>query len=102
MLQPFPVLLPVALLPSGRSSVRFPGHLLGWSVAGGVLYAAVVHHAGKVLGAMVAHGGRVVPPGSDTSADEEPEHAGGAAVEEDVLVGMHDSEEGCMVDGGVL
>ena len=49
---------------------------------------------------MVAHNGRVMPPGSNAGADEEPEDAGGAAVEKDV-VRMHVSGDGgSMVEGG--
>ena len=94
MLEPFLVLLPVALLvPSGPSPVRLPwSSLLTWRL----LYATVGHHAGKVLGTVVAHDGRVVPPGRDTRAEEEPEYAGGAAVEKDVLIWVHDGE-GSMV-----
>ena len=90
MLEPFLVLLPVALLvPSGPTPVRLPwSSLLTW----GLLYATVGHHAGKVLGTVVAHDGRVVPPGRDTRAEEEPEYAGGAAVEKDVLIWVHDGE----------
>lgn len=99
--QSFPVLLPTVLVPSGRSSVRTPRRFRGGRlgvVARGLLHATVVHHARKVLGAMVAHGGAVMPPGGDTSADEEPEETGGPAVEKDVLVWMHAAES--MADVG--
>lgn len=49
----------------------------------------MLHHAGKVLGTIVPHDGGVVPAGSDAGADEEPEEAGGCAVEKEVVVWVH-------------
>lgn len=49
----------------------------------------VVLHAGKVFGTMVAHGRGIMPPGSGTGAEEEPEYAGWAAVEKDVSIWVH-------------
>lgn len=40
----------------------------------------------------------MVPAGRDPRTDEEPENAGGAAVEKDVLIWVHDDEES-MVGG---
>lgn len=55
-----------------------------------------MRQAGQVVGTVVA----VVPPGRGTGADEEPEHAGGAAVEEDGVVWMHDGVS--MAGGGFI
>lgn len=54
---------------------------------GRLRWVAYAHHAGKELGAVIAHGGGVMPPGRCTCAEEEPEDAGGAAMKKDVLHG---------------
>lgn len=82
---PLPVMFVPVQAPGG-----FPGsRVLGRGVCWGLVHAMTLYHAGKVLGTMVAHDGGVVPPGSDAPADEEPEDAGGAAMEKDMLVRVH-------------
>ena len=72
----FPVLFPVALL--GGSDLP-----LLWC-----LYATVWVHTGAIE----------MPPRSGTCAENKPEDAGWAAVEKDVLVGMHDAEGGILAE----
>lgn len=55
-----------------------------------------------MLGTTVAHDGGVVPACSDAGADEEPEEAGGAAVEKDVPVRVHGGMGSMSVGGGFI